>query len=334
MLEGYPWLELENAREKPALGRFFGSSTPGIHRIWRRDRPDAVILTGWNALPLLQALWACERLHIPRIVRGESNAMRDRPPWVKVLHRALLSRYDAALAIGKSNRNFYTANGVSEAAIFSTPYFVDNARFGAATLELMPERTRLRERWDIPERSVCFLFAGKLEPKKRILDLIAAMMRIDAAENPVHLLVAGAGAQFDEARALAIRGQLPVTFAGFLNQSEISQAYVATDCLVLPSDYGETWGLVVNEAMACGLPAVVSDRVGCGPDLVENGVTGVVFPFGDIKALTGVLTSLAANPMRLRKMGELAKERIAAYSVQGAVEGTLHAVRHVARNLD
>ncbi len=103
----------------------------------------------------------------------------------------------------------------------------------------------------------------------------------------------GTGVLGNEATALATESGLPVSFAGFLNQTEITQAYAAGDCLVLPSDYGETWGLVVNEAMVCGLPAIVSDRVGCGPDLVEPGVTGAVFPFGDIPALAKQLCDMA-----------------------------------------
>jgi len=242
------------------------------------------------------------------------------------MHRVLLSRFDAVLAIGKANLAFCRGNGVAESRIFQAPYFVDNARFSSAARSLLGERRLLRAAWGIPEAAVCFLFAGKLEPKKRILDLVRAMTGIERKPNPVHLLVAGTGVLLEEARALAAREGVPASFAGFLNQTEIPKAYAAADCLVLPSDYGETWGLVVNEAMACGLPAVVSDRVGCGPDLVEHGVTGRVFPFGDIAALAEELSTLAENEALLRKMGELARARVANYSVERAVEGTARAV--------
>ena len=120
---------------------------------------------------------------------------------------------------------------------------------------------------------------------------------------------------------------LPVTFAGFLNQSEIPKAYVAADCLVLPSDSGETWGLVVNEAMACGIPAIVSDHVGCGPDLVIEGETGGVFPLGDIDALAHKIAHFASDADRLKAMGKEAQRRVMTYySVDRAVEGTLAAI--------
>lgn len=327
MLDGYSWSALENARPRPKLGSFFGSSTPDVRSALGRNRPDAVLINGWNALPLLQALRASKQLGVPRIVRGESNALRVRPLWKRPIHRLLLAQYDAFLSIGKANKAFYLANGVPEQRIFSAPYFVDNARFSAGARAA--GRSQQRRHWKIPDDAVCFLFAGKLEPKKRILDLIGAMEFAVRGGMQVHLLVAGSGELMDEAQELAVRGRVPVTFAGFLNQTEMPCAYAAADCIVLPSGYGETWGLVVNEAMACGLPAIVSDRVGCGPDLVEHGVTGLVFPFGDVRGLGVMLRSLAEQPARRVEMGERAKERISRYSVSQAVAGTLEAVRHV-----
>ena len=158
-------------------------------------------------------------------------------------------------------------------------------------------------------------------------------LRIAVAQSErLHLLVVGSGELMAQARAVVAQYNLPVTFAGFLNQSEIPAAYVAADCLVLPSDYGETWGLVVNEAMACGRPAIVSDRVGCAADLVIQNVTGEVFPFGDTAALAHTLVELAANPQRLYAMGEQARLRVTQhYGVQQSVDGTLAAVQYVLR---
>ena len=160
-----------------------------------------------------------------------------------------------------------------------------------------------------------------------LLNALANARRIDPA---MHLLVVGAGELMDEARRLVEEMNLPVTFAGFLNQSEITSAYVAADCVVLPSDFGETWGLVVNEAMVCSLPAIVSDRVGCGPDLVEEGVTGTIFRCGDVDSLAATLVDFASDRERLSRMGERAKEQVKHYSVERAVEGTLAAIDFVA----
>jgi glycosyltransferase involved in cell wall biosynthesis len=329
LLEGYEWELLTNHRRDPRLGSFFGLSTPGILSVLRRDRPDAVIITGWNSLPLLQTLWACMRLRIPRIVRGESNSLRTRPLPARCGHRVLLSLFDGCLAIGSANRDFYLLNGVKPKRLFTSRYFVDNRRFQADAEQIRGERDRIRQEWNIPAGHTCFLFAGKLVPKKRIIDLLKAV-RIARWEVPsIHLLVVGSGELLEEAQALSTSLGLPVTFAGFLNQTEISKAYVAADCLVLPSDYGETWGLVVNEAMASGLPAIVSDRVGCGPDLVDNGATGFIYSFGDENALAGRLTEAASSPRRLRRMGGEARMRIRDYSVDNAVEDTVRAIESI-----
>ncbi len=263
----------------------------------------------------------------PRIVRGESNAMGRRAVWKRVLHRVWLRGFDQFLAIGKSNRDFYRQAGIPDARIHPCPYFVDNQRFAATADDLRARRAELRRAWSIPENATCFLFCGKLIPKKHPLDLLLALERARATGAPAHVLVVGDGELMAEARALVERRTLPVTFAGFLNQTEIVRAYVAADCLVLPSDTGETWGLVVNEAMACGLPAIVSDQVGCGPDLVSEGVTGATFPVGDVDALAQRLIALSGDPSALRAMGARARERVhSQYSVERAVEGTLVAI--------
>jgi len=330
-LEGYRWELLDNRSGSPGLRGFSSSSTPGIYRVLAAARPDVMIITGWQSLPLLQALWACLRLGIPTIIRGESNALRTRPWWVRVLHRLLLKRFDAYLAIGRANRDFYLGYGIAPERIFPCRYFVDNQRFLEQSRGLREEREQLRAGWRIPWGAACFLYVGKLEPKKRIMDLLQALDRARQCRDDIFLLVVGAGELMDEARGFADKRGLPVTFSGFLNQTEITRAYVAADCLVLPSDFGETWGLVVNEAMVCGLPAIVSDRVGCGPDLVEHGVTGAVFPCGDSEKLANILVELAADREKILLMGDRARKKVRSYSVENAVAGTLEAVAAAVR---
>lgn len=329
MLEGYEWRVIPNKRTSPSLRGFFASSTPAIHSLLAEAKPDAVIITGWHALPLLQALWACIRLGIPRIVRGESNGFRKRPFRTRVLHRLMLSRFDGFLAIGQANRDFYLQYGINSERIFVGNYFIDNQRFREQLRQIPDVRFAIRSGWGIPAEAVCFVYVGKLEPKKRILDLLQAVDRARQLNSSIHLLVVGDGELMIEARQMVEGLGLPVSFAGFLNQREITRAYLAADCLVLPSDFGETWGLVVNEAMACGLPALVSDRVGCWPDLVKEGMTGMVFPCGDIDALTSKLLELSSDPARLARMGTQANEHIGQYSVEQAVAGTMDAIDFV-----
>lgn len=329
MLDGYRWRVLKSHFRTPSLDGFFGNWLKDVESAIEDIRPDVLLLTGWQSLSLIQFLKAGIGAGLPVIVRGESNGLRKRRGALRMAHRVLLSTFSAYLAIGKANRAFYLGNGVRPDLIHDCPYFVENERFAIQRQALEPDRAKLREGWSIPRNSFCFLFAGKLEGKKRIIDLLEAFRLALAIDPAIHLLVAGDGAERSEAETSARTAGLPVTFAGFLNQTEIASAYVAADCLVLPSDFGETWGLVVNEAMVCGLPAIVSDRVGCGPDLVLEGVTGSIFPFGDRNALAERLVWFAKHRDRALLMGQNAAEHVKTYSVERAVAGTLQAVRAV-----
>jgi len=122
---------------------------------------------------------------------------------------------------------------------------------------------------------------------------------------------------------------LPLRFSGFLNQSEIPAAYVASDALVLPSDGGETWGLVVNEAMACSRPCIVSDAVGCGPDLIITNETGAIFPLGSVDVLSKTMLEMASNAEDMKRMGLAANRKIQEYSVTTAVAKLVDCVRVV-----
>jgi glycosyltransferase involved in cell wall biosynthesis len=330
LLEGYRWQRVPKVHGPGGLQGFFSARIAHPLALLRGLNPDVVLITGWHVWPLVQILIAAWWAGIPVIMRGESNALRRRPWLTRVLHRLLLRRCAAFLPIGRANRDFYRGYGIEGPQLFDAPYFVDNARFIESAADHQPRRALLRSRWQIPAEAVCFCYAGKLEPKKRVLDLLEAL-RIAVAQSsrPLHLLVVGAGELLPRAQAFVAEHGLPVTFAGFLNQTEIPSAYVAADCLALPSDHGETWGLVVNEAMACGRPAIVSDRVGCAADLVIDGVTGAIFPFGDPAALAKRLGLLAADPQRLQVMGEQAQGHVLlGYSIEKSAAGTLQAVRY------
>ena len=175
LLEGYEWEVLENRNGAADVDGFFGSNIKNFSQVLKRDRPDAVILTGWQALPLLQALFWCVWLRIPRVVRGESNGMKPRSWQVRLVHRLLLPWYDAYLVIGKANRLFYTGYGISEDKVFACRYFVENDRLLKQVKAIESERDVLRGGWDIPMDAACFLYMGKLNHKKRILDQLAAL---------------------------------------------------------------------------------------------------------------------------------------------------------------
>jgi glycosyltransferase involved in cell wall biosynthesis len=333
LLEGYTHEVLENVARRPGLSRFNGCNTPGVGTRVRELRLDVAIVNGWGSRMFLQTLVACRRARIPCLVRGESNGLRRRAWWVARVHRGLLRRYAACLAIGKANRDFYLQNGVPSERIFMTPYGVENERFAESAASLLPRRAGIRREWSLPADAIVALFCGKLIDKKRPLDLLRALHHArgrggDAAR--LAALIVGEGPLRRECERVARELSLPVSFAGFLNQGQVTRAYVAADFLVLPSDSGETWGLVVNEAMACGRPAIVSDQVGCHADLVVPGKTGFLFPYGDTTALGDCMADLAFAPAGAAQIGEAAARLVTeSYSVSRVLEGILEALRCV-----
>ena len=329
LLDGYDYKVLRNVARRPSLTEFSGCDTPAVRAEIRNGKYDAVIVNGWGSRTAVQALSAARLAGIPCVVRGEANGLRPRAAWKRMAHRALLSQYAAYLPIGTRNREYYRALGVPDAKMFLTPYCVDNERFaaGAAHWRERESRDSLRRRFGLDPEAVTFLFSGKFVGKKRPGDIIEAVRRVGAnARAPIQVLMVGDGPLGQELRA-ASEG-LPVRFSGFLNQSEITAAYVASDCLVLPSDSGETWGLVANEAMACALPAILSDQVGSAIDLVSSGKTGETFPCGDVAALAEAIRRMAGDRGKLQAMGAEAQRRVhSEYNFDRVVEGVLAALR-------
>jgi glycosyltransferase involved in cell wall biosynthesis len=311
---------------------FFSRVVRGVVAQLRAFRPDTALIMGWQEFSLLQALLACQALRIPVILRGESNAKRTRPAWVSSIQRCLVACADAALAIGDSNAEFYRSLGMPNQRILMARYFVDNERFAAAANAALTHRNARRAAWGAPAEAFVLLFAGKLEPKKRVFDFLKMIHLARAQGAVVHGVVVGAGAQLDEARLRTKEMALPITFVGILNQTEIPAAYTAADALVLPSDYGETWGLVCNEAMVCGTPAIVSERVGCAGDLVVDGETGGVAPFARPDRLAAIAASWSANRVAHAAIAARARNHVMReYTIGRAVETLVAAVGLVAQ---
>jgi len=275
---------------------------------------------GWQVAAYWQALWQARNAGLRTWLRAETNLRSTRQGWRQLITRPALNQYfghiDNFLYVGEANRHFYLCRGIDPGKLASTPYCVDNSRFLLQANSLKRDREALRAKWRISQDATCLLFVGKLIQKKRPLDLIAAcrLIRERMPDRLLHLLFVGSGELLESLAeqchvAYSAPGQrlgstsisendtrISATFAGFLNQSEISQAYVAADCLVLPSEATETWGLVVNEAMASGLPAVVSDAAGCSDDLIKPVRPDLCFPVGDRAGLAAAVVNCLVRP--------------------------------------
>ncbi len=335
LTEGYRCRVLRPARAGESIhsDRFLGLDVPEIGPALLESRPDVALIPGWHSITLLRALWACRRAGIPVLYRGDSNLGTQPVGWRNPLWAArtwlLLRLYSGYLAVGRQSAVYLRRFNVGDARIFAAPHAVDNAFFAASAAphQTVGGRSAARARFGLASDDFVVLFVGKLEPKKRPLDLVRAMAQL---RQPARLLVVGGGvlaqACRQEAQALGVR----VSWAGVLNQSELGAAYAVADSLVLPSDWGETWGLVVNEALAAGLPCVVGDRVGCAPDLIVPGETGEVFPSGDARALAEALTRVRARRSAGHDWAQTCRARAAKYSFELATAGLLDACRGVA----
>jgi glycosyltransferase involved in cell wall biosynthesis len=204
-------------------------------------------------------------------------------------------------------------------------YCVDNERLQRRADELRPHRDAIRARFGIRDGAPVVLFAGKLIEKKQPLLLIDAFARA-RRDLDAWLLIAGDGPLRAECEALVARLRVPnVVFAGFLNQTELPDAYAAADMFVLPSKLHETWGLVVNEAMNFGLPVVVSDKVGCATDLVRPGRNGFITAHDGPAALAHPLSTLIADPAKRARYRAESRRIIDAYTIAAAADGIVAA---------
>ena len=328
LLEGYPYHVLDNVSRTPGLMHFGGCDTPGVGDYLRDQSFDAVVINGWVVKSCLQTARACKRSRIPCIVRGEANNLRRRAWWRRLIHKRLMRFYDAFCPIGKSSAAFYRELGIGDDRLFLAPYCIENDRIESTSPRDAESVAVARRHFGIENGTCCFLFCGKLIEKKQPLGLMTAVAEAKKRGVDFQVLVVGDGELRSQCERLADEGDLPVKFAGFLNQSEIGRAYSAPDALVLPSDNGETWGLVVNEGFAAGLPALVSDQVGCHPDLITDGETGWVHPFGDWQELADQMAVAAGDREKLGAMGKNAKMLIRHYSPRDAADGIMRAVRY------
>jgi glycosyltransferase involved in cell wall biosynthesis len=325
LLDAYNYRFLENVAKRPGFN-FRGCDTPDIGRVIDEAGYDVFLINGWNVQSYWQAMRACWDRELPTMIRGDSHLRKTRSVATRLFKQATigrwLPRFDAILTVGILNEDFYEHYGADRSRFFPVRHFVDNDWFAARATEAANRLPELRQRWNISEDAFVVLFAGKFVDLKRPMD---ALIAVERANHPyLHLLMVGDGPLRDRCEQYARQRDIRVSFAGFLNQQQMPEAYAIADLLVLPSAT-ETWGLVVNEAMACGVPALVANGVGCAPDLIAFGETGGTFEVGNISALASLLREYATDSARATEEGIRAMARVAPYNRMSAARHTVHA---------
>lgn len=319
LLAGYPYRFLKTGR-----GSLTGAiGTSQAITSWVRGH-DAILAHGHNRPEMLWTVFQARRSGKPYLLRGEAHPSGSSHLWRRHLRRLIagwsVRGAAATLPIGRLNAIFYYQYGSRRQ--FLAPYAIDNDRFIREAAAVRPFRGERLAELGLPSDRPVAVFAGKLTPRKRPLDLVEA---IRGLRGEMSLLVVGAG-PLDRAIAAASRN-LPVAQVGFVNQQAMPSYLALGDVFVLPSA-AEPWGLVVNEAMACGLLPVVSDRVGCGPDLVQG--LGFIFECGHQESLERALQAaavLARDVGTSHRIGSRLEKYSLARAAQGFEEATLAVTR-------
>ena len=295
----------------------------GVRRALAELRPDAVLITGYSPRFHRTAWFEARRAGCPVLFRAETSDDTDtRGPLARRFKSGALGlayrTCERILFIGERSHAHYERLGVPAQRLVFSPYCVDTTPFRTTEDDRAALRATVRRDLDIDESALVLLFAGKLIPAKGV-DLIAHAVADlpDAIRSRVVVLWLGEG---ERRGALAYAPGVSSRFVGFQNQRQLSPYYHAADLLLLPSRCSETWGLVVNEALHHGLPCVVSDRVGCAPDLIDAGVTGVIHAADSPAALQESIE--AASPLVGRlDVREACRRKVEPYSVVAAAAG-------------
>lgn len=280
LLDGYEHTFIQNVAPKPGSHHFWGIVNPSLIEEITKWGPEAIMVHGWNFHSHLKIMRHFKG-KIPVLFRGDSTLLDPRPRWKSALRKVCLRwvyrHIDFALFVGHYNYEYYITFGLQDNQLVYAPHAIDNQRFLQED-EIKEGKAKIwKKELGIPEKNTVFLFAGKLYDVKAPERLLENFKQL---QNPnTSLIFIGEGALRPHLENNA-RGLKNVYFTGFINQEKMPVAYKLGDFFILPS-LSETWGLSVNEAMACGRPVIISDRVGCAPDLVKDGETGYVFSTKD-----------------------------------------------------
>ena len=327
MLSGYRYRVLRNFGFGDGYTRLIN---PGIVPALLGGKYDMVLfMLGWGSLTAMLGIVACRAARIPLFLYGDSSFP---PPEDSVARRiragflrALFGLTTGFMVSGALNADYYRHYGADPRRFFLLPWAVDNERFAAACHLAPGERDALRDRLGIARNAVVFVFSAKLVERKDPMTLLRAFEAMKQRDRAA-LLFLGDGVLREPLEAFVREHDLDaVRFAGFVNQTDLPKYYGLSDIFVLPSTY-EPRGAVINEAMACGLPVIVTDRCGSIGDIVLDGDNAFVYPAGDAATLARVIDRMAEDHALRARMAGRSLEIIGRWSFARGVEGVKDAL--------
>lgn len=294
----------------------------GIGHALASARPDVILCGGYSYVASWQTLLWARRRGTPFFLWSESNLQDLRPghAMVEFLKIEFLRQCSGFVVPGRTAREHLRFHKIREDVIFRAVNAVDNDLFVSASAAARRDAVQFRASLGLPNRY--FLFAGRLVREKGVFELLSAYAKLEEAlREQIGLVFVGDGAArqaLETESSLVAAGA--IRFAGFVQREQLAAYYALAEMLILPT-YTDTWGFVVNEAMACGLPVIVSQAAGCGADLVTENWNGRMVPPKDVQALTRAMRSLANQPELRGILGTNSRKRISDYSPQVWCEG-------------
>ena len=323
-------------------------TTPLNHGITSRLRGyggappfDVLWVHGYAMVNALHGILAAKSLGIPVLLRGDMW-LRDRPRsgtklvLKRLFFEGLKKLVDGVLSVGTLNEAYWRHYLGDDVPLFLMPYAVDNDSIQERSVEARAGRDELMQELNLDTGRPVILFASKLQRRKHCNDLLEAYKRlvIDWTDGPApYLLIVGDGEERAALEEKAARSGLDgIRFCGFRNQSELPRFFDISTVFVLPARH-EPWGLIVNEVMNAGRAVIVSDDVGCQPDLITDGVEGYVYPVGDVNALTEALRRILNSPEATAEMGRRALEKIRTWSFEEDVYALRSAIAQVTHKI-
>jgi glycosyltransferase involved in cell wall biosynthesis len=283
---------------------------PGILHDLEGGHFDAVVVGGYFQPTMQMAMIWCRRHEVPYVLLSESHGLTQRPQWKQILRKPLIRFFvkgaSSFLTMGSRGRDYLVSYGADPGKVFFFPNTPDVERLREEMMQLQGHRQDLRREMGF-RGDPLVLFVGRLVAVKNIQTLLRAFSLLQRESPNVGLIIGGDGPLLGELQALAVGlGISNHCFTGAVRPADIARYYASADIFALPS-HSETWGVVVLEALACGLPVVVSDRVGAS-ELLEEGRCGFALPVRDSEAWCAALRRLLGDSSLRREMGDRGRE--------------------------
>lgn len=304
---------------------------PAIIGRLRRGRFDCVFVGGYQHPTSMAALAYARTARIPTLLFSESTARDTRPQsrargWAK---RKLVGMSTHYVAPGRAQADYLVELGASRERIHFAPDAVDDAFFRDGAAKANAERDKLRKDHDLS--GSVLLNVGRMTDEKGIPDLLEAFQITRLAMPGTTLVLAGTGPELGEyQRRCARDGIEGVRFLGYIADEELPMWYAMADVFVFPTR-SDPWGLVVNEAMAAGLPIVASTAAGAVDEMVHEGVNGLLHAPGDVAGLARALTTLVENDKLRREMGAESARIAEGFTPERMAQGIAEAAIAAAR---